>query len=65
MQKEVYLFERLDAAPREPLRHLKCVALLRPTPDNVTLLARELKAPRYAQYYVCEYNAPGPLTELL
>lgn len=55
MQKELYLFERLDSgAPRDPIRHLKCVAFLRPTQENVDLLAQELRQPRYGQYYICK-----------
>ncbi|VDN23157.1 unnamed protein product [Gongylonema pulchrum] len=54
MQKEVYLFERLDSgALREPIKHLKCVAFLQPTIENVRLLAEELRSPRYGQYYIC------------
>ncbi|KAK6018670.1 Sec1 family protein, partial [Ostertagia ostertagi] len=53
MQKEVYLFERLDSSvPREPIKHLKCLVFVRPTPDNVQLLSTELRNPRYAQYYI-------------
>uniref|UniRef100_F1KXX8 Vacuolar protein sorting-associated protein 45 n=1 Tax=Ascaris suum TaxID=6253 RepID=F1KXX8_ASCSU len=53
MQKEVYLFERIDSgAVREPIKHLKCVAFLRPTPENVQLLSEELRSPKYAQYYI-------------
>ncbi|KHJ76278.1 Sec1 family protein, partial [Oesophagostomum dentatum] len=59
MQKEasiliyVYLFERLDSpVPREAIKHLKCLVFVRPTPDNVQLLAIELRNPRYAQYYI-------------
>ncbi|VDO64401.1 unnamed protein product [Heligmosomoides polygyrus] len=53
MQKEVYLFERLDSpVPRESIKHLKCLVFVRPTPDNVQLLSSELRNPRYAQYYI-------------
>lgn len=53
MQKEVYLFERLDSgAPREPIKHLKCIAFVRPSPENVELLSHELRSPRYGQYYI-------------
>lgn len=55
MQKEVYLFERLDAqSTRDAIRHLKCVAFLRPTQENVDLLQQELRNPRYGQYYICK-----------
>ena len=55
MQKEAYLFERIDAgAHRDPIKFLKCVAFLRPTPENVQLLSEELRSPKYAQYYICK-----------
>lgn len=31
LQKEVYLFERLDSANREAMKHLKAICFLRPT----------------------------------
>ncbi|KAI6205190.1 Vacuolar protein sorting-associated protein 45 [Aphelenchoides besseyi] len=53
MQKEVYLFERIDSgAVREPIQFLKCVVFVRPTPENVQLLHEELRSPRYVQYYI-------------
>ncbi|VDD91413.1 unnamed protein product [Enterobius vermicularis] len=53
MQKEVYLFERIDSGiTREPLKHLKCITFLRPTAENIQLLADELRSPKYAQYYI-------------
>lgn len=53
---QVYLFERLDSpVPRESIKHLKCLVFVRPTPDNVQLLSSELRNPRYAQYYICEF----------
>ncbi|KJH52431.1 Sec1 family protein [Dictyocaulus viviparus] len=53
MQKEVYLFERLDSPiPREPIKHLKCLVFIRPTANNIQLLSTELRNPRYAQYYI-------------
>lgn len=57
MQKEVYLFERIDSgAIRDPIRFLKCVVFVRPTPENIQLLIEELRSPRYTQYYICKYN---------
>lgn len=54
MQKEVYLFERIDSGTiREPIKFLKCIVFLRPTPENVQLLSEELRSPNYAQYYIC------------
>ncbi|CAI4228232.1 unnamed protein product [Auanema sp. JU1783] len=53
MQKEVYLFERIDSpVPREAIKHLKCIVFLRPTSDNIQLLSEELRCPKYAQYYI-------------
>lgn len=31
LQKEVYLFERIDSFNREPMKHLKAICFLRPT----------------------------------
>lgn len=52
LQKEVYLFERIDSPAREMMKHLKCICFLRPTRDNVELLAQELRMPRYGLYYI-------------
>ncbi|GFY39525.1 vacuolar protein sorting-associated protein 45 [Trichonephila inaurata madagascariensis] len=52
LQKEVFLFERLDMTRTEPMKHLKCIAFLRPTKENIDNLACELKYPRYGQYYI-------------
>ncbi|XP_042912502.2 vacuolar protein sorting-associated protein 45 [Parasteatoda tepidariorum] len=52
LQKEVFLFERLDMARSEHMKHLKCIAFLRPTKENIDNLACELKYPRYGQYYI-------------
>ncbi|VDN60355.1 unnamed protein product [Dracunculus medinensis] len=53
MQKEVYLFERIDSGiQREPIKYLKCISYLRPTPENINLLCQELRSPKYGQYYI-------------
>lgn len=54
LQKEVYLFERIDSSGRETMKHLKCIAFLRPTKENVELLAQELRMPKYGLYYICK-----------
>ncbi|KAE8745228.1 hypothetical protein FOCC_FOCC008019 [Frankliniella occidentalis] len=46
-QREVYLFERIDAGNTEPMKHLKCIAFLRPSKENIHSLAMELRRPRY------------------
>ena len=55
LAKEVYLFERIDSAGRECMKHLKCICFLRPTPENVQKLQNELRAPKYGLYYICKY----------
>eukprot|EP00727_Mastigamoeba_balamuthi_P005873 m51a1_g1905 putative sec1-like family protein (888) ;mRNA; r:787917-791825 len=52
LQKEVYLFERLDSRAREKMLHLKAVTLLRPTQENVALLRDELREPKYGEYHL-------------
>ncbi|XP_073989668.1 vacuolar protein sorting 45 isoform X2 [Rhodnius prolixus] len=53
LQKEVYLFERLDSpSSTEPMKHLKCIVFIRPTKDNIGLLCNELRNPRYGMYYI-------------
>ena len=53
LQKEVYLFERVDSRSRETMKHLKCICFVRPTQENIHLLCQELKEPKYGLYYVC------------
>jgi vacuolar protein sorting-associated protein 45 len=53
MKQEVFLFERLQAAPsREDMRHLRCIAVLRPEQETLRLLAGELASPRYGSYHL-------------
>ncbi|RZF43680.1 hypothetical protein LSTR_LSTR011028 [Laodelphax striatellus] len=53
LQKEVFLFERIESgANLETMKHLKCIAFLRPTKDNVALLSKELRNPKYGVYYI-------------
>ncbi|KAL5004132.1 hypothetical protein ScPMuIL_017588 [Solemya velum] len=52
LQKEVYLFERIDSSGREAMKHLKCICFLRPIRENVELLAQELRMPKYGLYYI-------------
>ncbi|XP_075233772.1 vacuolar protein sorting-associated protein 45-like [Lycorma delicatula] len=56
LQKEVYLFERLDSGGKlEPMKHLKCIAYLRPTKENVALLSNELRNPKYGIIDPCPH----------
>ncbi|XP_002734962.1 vacuolar protein sorting-associated protein 45-like [Saccoglossus kowalevskii] len=52
LQKEVYLFERIDSPNRENMKHLKCICLIRPTRENIELLCHELKNPKYSLYFI-------------
>lgn len=54
LQKEVYLFERIDShAPWDNLKHMKCIVFIRPTSENIALLSRELRRPKYGVYFIC------------
>lgn len=37
LQKEVYLFERIDSQNRDNMKHLKAICFLRPTKVQTTL----------------------------
>ena len=53
LEQEVYLVERIDAEDKkEALPHLKAVALLRPSRENVARLRRELRDPRFGSYHL-------------
>ncbi|KAL8184820.1 UNVERIFIED_CONTAM: vacuolar protein sorting-associated protein 45, partial [Gekko kuhli] len=52
LQKEVYLFERIDSANRENMKHLKAICFLRPTKENVEYLIQELRRPKYSIYFI-------------
>jgi len=54
LQRDVFLFERVDSSGREAMRHLKCIVFVRPTRENVDYIAKELKSPKYGSYYICE-----------
>lgn len=60
LQKEVFLFERIDSGiPQESIKYLKCIVFIRPTKENISLLASELKHPRYSSYYICKCKIKG------
>ncbi|XP_057684288.1 vacuolar protein sorting-associated protein 45 isoform X2 [Corythoichthys intestinalis] len=52
LQKEVYLFERIDSQSRESMKHLKAICFLRPTKENVEHLIQELRRPKYSVYFI-------------
>ncbi|XP_018007778.1 vacuolar protein sorting-associated protein 45 [Hyalella azteca] len=53
MKQEVYMFEQVEQmSSGENMSYLKCVVFVRPTPENISLLCRELQQPRYGAYYI-------------
>jgi vacuolar protein sorting-associated protein 45 len=52
LNHEVYLIDRLDNAAREKMRHLRCLCLVRPSPETIQLLIDELRDPKYGEYYL-------------
>jgi len=57
LQKEVYLFEKIDQKNREPMLHLKAICFLRPTNTNLEALREELKEPKYGEYHLFFSNS--------
>lgn len=53
LQHEVFLVELLQATQlHDEMLHLKAAVLLRPTFENVELLKKELKNPKFSQYHI-------------
>lgn len=52
LNHEVYLIDRLDNAAREKMRHLRCLCLIRPSPESIQLLIDELRDPKYGEYHL-------------
>ncbi|KAH9645502.1 hypothetical protein HF086_007018, partial [Spodoptera exigua] len=53
LQKEVYLFERIDSHSKwDNMKHMKCIVFVRPTSENISLLSRELRYPKYGVYFI-------------
>lgn len=52
LNNEVYLIDRLDNAGRERMRHLRCLCLVRPSPETIQLLIDELRDPKYGEYHL-------------
>lgn len=49
---EVYLIDRLENASREKMRHLRCLCLVRPSPETIQLIVDELREPKYGEYHL-------------
>ncbi|KYQ93788.1 Sec1-like family protein [Tieghemostelium lacteum] len=52
LQKEVFLFEKIDTENREKMHHMKGVYFARPTQDNINYITDELKEPKYNGYHL-------------
>jgi len=52
LQKEVFLVEKVDAQAKETMGHLKAVAFLRPTAENIQHLKRHLNNARFGEYHL-------------
>jgi vacuolar protein sorting-associated protein 45 len=57
LSHEVYLTDRIGNTNRDRMRHLKCIALLRPTTESIDALEQELKTPKYSNYTLFFTNA--------
>lgn len=55
LAKEIYLIDRVETA-REKMKHLKCIAFLRPTPMSIQHLTQELRDPAFGEYHLCNRN---------
>lgn len=53
LQKQVFLFERIDLAGKKPLKYLNAIYFIRPIEENIQILIRELHEPKYGNYFIC------------
>ncbi|KAJ3005378.1 UNVERIFIED_CONTAM: vacuolar protein sorting-associated protein 45, partial [Siphonaria sp. JEL0065] len=52
LAREVYLIDRVENKQREKMKHLKCIAFVRPSAESIQNLVEELRDPRYGDYYL-------------
>lgn len=52
LKHEVFLVDRIENAQRERMRHLRCLAFVRPSPDSLQYLIDELREPKYGEYSI-------------
>ncbi|KAL2754685.1 hypothetical protein ACRALDRAFT_1042322 [Sodiomyces alcalophilus JCM 7366] len=50
LNHEVYLIDRLENSSREKMRHLRCLCVVRPSPESIQGLIDEFRAPKYGEY---------------
>lgn len=56
LKNDVFLTDRLDNPARQKMRHLGCVAFVRPSSETINQLVEELRIPRYASYSIVFSN---------
>ncbi|KAI8892763.1 Sec1-like protein [Globomyces pollinis-pini] len=52
LQKEIYLVDRIENRQREKMKHLKCIAFLRPNQLSIQHLTEELRDPCFGDYHI-------------
>ncbi|RVX71785.1 hypothetical protein B0A52_04184 [Exophiala mesophila] len=52
LKHEVFLVDRIENVQRERMRHLRCLAFVRPSPDSLQYLIDELREPKYGEYSI-------------
>eukprot|EP00128_Syssomonas_multiformis_P005301 Colp12_sorted_trinity150504_noHs@13588 len=52
LAQSVYLVEKINTESKEKMSHMKAICFLRPTQDSLDALCKELKEPRYGNYYI-------------
>jgi hypothetical protein len=57
LAKEIYLIDRIDNPKREKSHHLKCICFVRPTPESIQNIAKELRDPCFGEYYLYFSNS--------
>ncbi|KAG9391838.1 Sec1-like protein [Carpediemonas membranifera] len=60
LKDSVFSSYHIDKIPQEDLIHLRAIVLIRPTPENLTLLRGELTNPKFKDYFIFFTNrVPG------
>jgi len=52
LEKDVYLFDRIDRLGQEKLKHLGGIFFLRANNENIESICKELKNPKFVKYYL-------------
>ncbi|XP_031475979.1 vacuolar protein sorting-associated protein 45 homolog [Nymphaea colorata] len=52
LQKQVFLVEFVDSSLKESMSHMKAVYFLRPTPENIQYLRKQLVNPRFGDHHL-------------